>query len=202
MGFPRTVLLGLRERCGFLLLSRRSFSRILSPDFFSSFLVGKSCQKRPFVHNSVCSQFLEGLFAIWLSVRNAVWGPSSRNSRGNRSLCWLGGGGVKGTEILNNNFVNKLAWPEKSSRKIPGKNPPKCVQHLCRGARPINCLSSLQISYTSIAYITYMLWSDASMHSAILLSGPGLHYKNCFRMNVKLPLERKSLHTQLLLLGN
>ena len=29
-------------------------------------------QKRPFVHNSVCSQFLEGLFAIWLSVRNSA----------------------------------------------------------------------------------------------------------------------------------
>ena len=37
-------------------------------------------QKRPFVHNSVCSQFLEALFAIlaecsqfWLSVRKFGW---------------------------------------------------------------------------------------------------------------------------------
>ena len=64
-----------------------------------------------FVHNSVCLQFLEGVFAIlaecshgrlfiilfvrsqfWLSVRNSVWGPSNRNSRGNPSFCWLGGG--------------------------------------------------------------------------------------------------------------
>ena len=41
-----------------------------------------------FVRNfrRVCSQF-------WLSVRNSVWGPFHRVSKGNPSLCWLGGGG-------------------------------------------------------------------------------------------------------------
>ena len=44
-----------------------------------------------FVRNfwRVCSQF-------WLSVRNSVWGPFNRNSRGNPSFCWLGGGGLSG----------------------------------------------------------------------------------------------------------
>ena len=42
-----------------------------------------------FVRNfgGFCSQFC-------LSVRNSVWGPFNRNSRGNPLLCWLGGGGV------------------------------------------------------------------------------------------------------------
>ena len=52
----------------------------------------------------VCSQF-------WLSVRNSVWGRFNRNSRGNPSLCWLGGGGSRGTKIVNKNYVNKLAFP-------------------------------------------------------------------------------------------
>ena len=54
---------------------------------------GSFPQERPFVHSSVCSQFLEGLFAFWLSARNSVWGPINRKSRGNPSLCWLGRGG-------------------------------------------------------------------------------------------------------------
>ena len=33
---------------------------------------GSSNQKRPFVHNAVCSQFLDGLFQFWLSVRISV----------------------------------------------------------------------------------------------------------------------------------
>ena len=59
-----------------------------------------------FVRNfwRVCSQF-------WLSVRNSVWGPFNRNSRGNPSFCWLGGGGLRGTKIVNKYFVNKLAFP-------------------------------------------------------------------------------------------
>ena len=54
-----------------------------------------------FVRNSwrVCSQF-------WLSVCNSVWGPSNRESRGNPSLCWLGGGGGKGARKL----WTKMLW--------------------------------------------------------------------------------------------
>ena len=37
--------------------------------------------------------------------------PSNRNSRVNPSVCWLGGGGLRGMEIVNKNFVNKLAFP-------------------------------------------------------------------------------------------
>ena len=50
----------------------------------------------------VCSQF-------WWSVRNSVGVPSIRNSRGNPSLCWLGG--VKGHKNCEQNFVNKPAFP-------------------------------------------------------------------------------------------
>ena len=59
-----------------------------------------------FVRNfwRVCSQF-------WLSVRNSVSGAFNRKPRGNPSLCWLGGGGSRGTKIVNKNFVNKLAFP-------------------------------------------------------------------------------------------
>ena len=49
---------------------------------------------------------------FWLSVRNSVWGPFNRKSRGNPSLCWLGrGGGSRGTVKGHKNFVNKLAFP-------------------------------------------------------------------------------------------
>ena len=68
-------------------------------------------EKRPFLHNSVfirnlgrvCSQFR-------LSFRNSVQGPFNTISR-NPSLCWLGGGGSRGTKIVNKHFVNKLASP-------------------------------------------------------------------------------------------
>ena len=54
----------------------------------------KMYQKRPFVHNSFCSQFLLRVCSqFWLSVRNSVCGPFNRNSRGNPSFCWLAGGG-------------------------------------------------------------------------------------------------------------
>ena len=60
-----------------------------------------------FVRNfgRVCSQ-------LWLSVRNSVEGPFNRNSRENPPLCWLeGGGGLRGTKMVNKHFVNKLAFP-------------------------------------------------------------------------------------------
>ena len=66
-----------------------------------------------FVRNfwRVCSQ-------VWLSVRNSVWGPFNRNSRGNPSFSWLGGGGFMCAKIVNKHFVNKLAFPN-SIRVLP-----------------------------------------------------------------------------------
>ena len=78
-------------------------------------------QKLPFVHTSVCSQILEGCSKFWLSVRNSARGPLNRNSRGNPSLCWLGGGG-RGTRIVNKHFVNKLAFPIYYFRIIFGNS--------------------------------------------------------------------------------
>ena len=54
-----------------------------------------------FVRNfwRVCSQF-------WLSVRNSVWGPFNRNSRGNPSFSWLGGGGGSYAQKL----WTKILW--------------------------------------------------------------------------------------------
>ena len=82
--------------------SPESSAKSLSHKFF-----GVPFLSPTFVRNfwRVCSQF-------WLSVRNSVWGPFNRKSRGNPSLCWLGGGGVKGHKIVNKNFVNKLAFPK------------------------------------------------------------------------------------------
>ena len=63
-------------------------------------------QKRPFVHNSVCSQFLEGLFAILAECSQFCLRSFNRNSRGNPSFCWLGGGGVNGHE----NYEKNILW--------------------------------------------------------------------------------------------
>ena len=49
------------------------------------------------------------------SVRNSVWGPFSRNLRGVPSLFWLGGGGSRGTNIVNRIVVNQLAFPKHIS---------------------------------------------------------------------------------------
>ena len=68
-------------------------------------------QKRPFVHNSVCSQFLEGLFAILAECSQFCLSSFNRNSRGNPSLCWLEGG-VIGAKSVNKHFVNKLVFPK------------------------------------------------------------------------------------------
>ena len=66
------------------------------------------CQKRPFVHNSVCSQFLEGLFAILAECSQFCLRSFSRNSRGNPSFCWLGGGGVKGHKNCEQKFCEEM----------------------------------------------------------------------------------------------
>ena len=68
-------------------------------------------QKRLFVHNSVCSKILEGLFAILAECSQFCLRAFNRNSRGNPSICWLGGGGLRGAKIVNKHFVNKLAFP-------------------------------------------------------------------------------------------
>ena len=50
-----------------------------------------STQKRPFVHNSACSQFLEVLFAVSAECSQFCLRSFNRNSRGNPSFCWLAG---------------------------------------------------------------------------------------------------------------
>ena len=61
------------------------------------------CQKRAFVHNSVCSQFLEGLFAILAECSQFCF----------KSINLLvGRGGLRGAKIVNKHFVNKLAFPK------------------------------------------------------------------------------------------
>ena len=78
----------------------------LGVEFLSYFLVTFSLLRNArlfiilFVRNfwRVCSQF-------WLSVRNSVWGPCNRNSGGNPSLCWLGGGGVNWRKNCEKNIL-------------------------------------------------------------------------------------------------
>ena len=81
-----------------------------------------------FVRNflRVCSQF-------WLSVRNSVWCPFNRNSRGNPSFCWLGGGGLRGTKIVNKNFVNKRAFPREKIKKSPFRQAIADAHGICWG---------------------------------------------------------------------
>ena len=73
-------------------------------------------QKRPFVHNSVCSQFWESLLAILAQCSPFCLWSFNRNSRGNLSLCWLGGGGFYGHQNCEQTFSEqigvflKLAW--------------------------------------------------------------------------------------------
>ena len=68
--------------------------------------------KKRLFHNSVCSLLWGNWFAILsecsqLCLRFFVY----RNSRGNPSLCWLGGGGVNGDKKpVNKYFVNKRAF--------------------------------------------------------------------------------------------
>ena len=64
-------------------------------------------QERQFVHNSVCSQFLEGLFAILAGCSQFCLSPFNRNSRGNPSFRWLGGGGVKGHKNCEQKFCEQ-----------------------------------------------------------------------------------------------
>ena len=102
--------------------------------FVDPFLTSFLCtigQKRLFVliilfvrnFRRVCSQF-------WLSVRNSVWGPFNRNSRGNPSLCWLGGGGQGAqklwTKILWTNW-RFLAFQGLLPKELPANAPPRCA---------------------------------------------------------------------------
>ena len=84
-------------------LERLSFASTIAFIFWGYF----KDQKPRFVRNSVCSQLLEGLFAILAECSQFCWGPFNRNSRGNPSLCWLGGGEVKGHKNCEQNFCEQ-----------------------------------------------------------------------------------------------
>ena len=74
-------------------------------------------QKRPFVHNSVCSQFLEGLFAILAEC--SQFGLRSFESKIKRkSITSLVGreGGVRGTKIVKKKICEQTGI-SYSSRK-------------------------------------------------------------------------------------
>ena len=66
-------------------------------------------QKRPFVHNSVCLQFLEGLFAAECSQFCLRPFLIKNQEYIHHFAGW--GGGLRGTKNVNKNFVNKLAFP-------------------------------------------------------------------------------------------
>ena len=73
-------------------------------------------QKRPFVHNSVCSQFWEGLFAILAECSQfCLRSFQSKFKRKSITLLVGRGGGVKGTKIVKKIYVNKLAFPKGSA---------------------------------------------------------------------------------------
>ena len=74
----------------------------------------KGCffQKWQFVHNSVCSQFSESLFAILAECSQFCWRDFKyKFKRKSITLLFWEGGGLRGTKIVNKNFVKKLAFP-------------------------------------------------------------------------------------------
>ena len=76
-----------------------------------------------FVRNfwRVCSQF-------WLSVRNSVWGPFNRNSRGNPSFCWLEGGGQRAQKLWTKVLWTNWRFPNgfRYASAIPDSRTFKC----------------------------------------------------------------------------
>ena len=71
-------------------------------------------QKRPFVHNSDCSPFLEGLFAILAECSQFCFEALLRVILEEiPHFAGWEGGGLRGAKIVNRNFVNKLAFPSK-----------------------------------------------------------------------------------------
>ena len=78
-------------------------------------------QKRPVVHNSVCSQFLESLFAILAECsqfcfRYFYYKFKTLESRGNSSPYWLGGGWSKGHNHCEQNICEQtVAFPNMAS---------------------------------------------------------------------------------------
>ena len=73
-------------------------------------------QKRLFVHNSVCSQFLEGLFAILAECSQfCLRSFQLKFKRKSITLLVGRGGGLRGAKIMNKNIVNKLAFPNGGS---------------------------------------------------------------------------------------
>ena len=78
-------------------------------------------QKRPFVHNSVCSQFLEGLFAILAECSPFCLRPSNRNSRGNPSFCLMLMSTKLWTNILWTNWRSLLSEEQNPAEEIHPK---------------------------------------------------------------------------------
>ena len=67
--------------------------------------------ERPFVHTSVCSQFLEGLFAILAQCSILFEGLLIEIQGEIHHFAGWERGGLRGAKIVNQNFVNKLAFP-------------------------------------------------------------------------------------------
>ena len=78
-------------------------------------------QERPFVHNSVCSQFLEGLFAILPECLQFCLRSFEKKEIQEEihHLAGWEGGGFRGIKIVNKIFVNKLAFPILSRSRSP-----------------------------------------------------------------------------------
>ena len=68
-------------------------------------------QKRPFVHDSVCSQFLVGFFFWRVFFLFEVL--SSEIQEEIHHFSGWEGGGLKGTKIVNKHFANYWAFPKR-----------------------------------------------------------------------------------------
>ena len=74
--------------------------------------------------SNVCSQMLEGLFAILAECSQFCLRPSKKNREEIHHFAGREGGGLRGTKIVNKHFVNKhfvnkLAFPTLSLSLYP-----------------------------------------------------------------------------------
>ena len=76
-------------------------------------------QEHPFVRNSVCSQFSEGLFAILAECSQFCLRAFFQIQGEIHHFAGWEGGWLRGTKIVNKTFVNKRAFP-KGTKDLRG----------------------------------------------------------------------------------
>ena len=104
---------------------------------------------------SFFSQFWEGLFAILVEFSQFCLRSFNRNSRGDPSLCWLGGG-ERGTKILNKYFVSLVTRIAATSNRKSLATAIATQKNHCDSENTSNTAISLRFLQEKLA--TSELW--------------------------------------------